>query len=197
MFKHDGGVRTIVVGGRPQYGPMQARSGVRGAQSYELDALTRDLANLIQYGPPEAVAQIQASFPSERNYYRVPAVSFNLRDQIRANESFPLQFAYEPADCRIFYTPETVSNFANLWLYVANVAWGNGTCVQGSKGVASSYGNGTGVAGSNGTSLNGSSPTGGSPPSPTASTPVVIGAASKVGGVGLAMFLAAGLAALI
>ena len=54
------------------------------------------------------------------------------------NESTTLQFLYEAADCRIFYTPSTFSNYTNLWTYAANATWWTPQlCVEGSTGRAS------------------------------------------------------------
>lgn len=67
----------------------------------------------------------------------VTFASVNLRDQVRIGETTPLQFAYEAADCRIFYTPQTVFNYTLLWKYAADAIWTNpGLCVANSTGFA-------------------------------------------------------------
>lgn len=49
----------------------------------------------------------------------------------------PLQFVYEAANCRIFYTPQTIFNYTNLWMYAADATWKKPElCVQGSTGYA-------------------------------------------------------------
>ena len=186
MFHQVASVKLIAVGGRPEYGPMQAIGGVRGAQEYGVFDLGADIARAVAGAP-----QMASLLPSNKTYLNVTGGSFNLRDQIRQNESFPLQFAYEPADCRIFFTPDTFNNYTNLWLYAANVMWGNGSCVQGSTGVSASYGNGTDA---NGTSPTGPSPTGGLSSSSTPSG-IATGSASKIGG--MTMALVAGVAVLL
>ena len=40
---HQAGVRTVVAGGRPEPGPMQAVGGSRGAQVYDALALDEDI----------------------------------------------------------------------------------------------------------------------------------------------------------
>lgn len=184
------GVKFIVAGGHPVYGKMQAVSGVRGALAYDLDALTDDFTNVENFFPeftPETII-------GARNYYNIKIASFNVMDIIRRNQTFPTEFAYEPADCRIFYTPETFNNYTNLWHYAANALWGNGTCVKGSA--PDHCGNGTTSV--NGTCGGNSTSPFGNPPTPTASgsAPIVTGAANKVTSMGLAMVLLAGLAAL-
>ena len=50
----------------------------------------------------------------------VTFASVNLHGQIRDNQNMPLQFVYEAADCRIFYTSQTWYNYATLWQYAAD-----------------------------------------------------------------------------
>lgn len=61
----------------------------------------------------------------------------NLRDQIRKDSDIPLQFSYEAADCRIYYTPSTVWNYTALWQHAADAIWSNPKlCIQGSTSYA-------------------------------------------------------------
>jgi hypothetical protein len=64
------------------------------------------------------------------------SAGINLRDQVRKGEDIPLQFLYEGADCRIFYTPKTVYNYTALWQYAADAIWNKDPkkCVTGSIG---------------------------------------------------------------
>lgn len=102
------GVRTVVVGGRPESGPMQAVGGSRGAVLYTADDLDVDIdwvngqmdlnnntANETRY------ADLRSLYERESGMDNVYA-SFNLRDQIRENDTVPLQFKYEAANCRIY-----------------------------------------------------------------------------------------------
>ena len=166
---------------------MQAIGSVRGSQAYTQESLNTDFARLRSQGLNDS------RLPDPRDYYKVKAAGFNLRDTVRGNDTFPLQFEYEPADCRIFYTPQTFNNYTNLWLYAANALWGNGTCVQESTGGGCD--NAT-TTSSNGTcATNGTS---GTPPSPTSSGySIITGAASKATSMGLTMFVIASLAALL
>lgn len=128
LMHHQAGVRTVVAGGRPENGPMQAVGGTRGAQSYTSVALDQDIA----------VAEILNSsvtdvLPDRHVGNYINFVGFNIKDAIRPGESFPLQFAYEAATCRIFYTQRTVYNYLNLWNYVVDAIWRNPSlCIDGS-----------------------------------------------------------------
>jgi hypothetical protein len=63
----------------------------------------------------------------------------NLRDQMRPSETDPLQFKYEAADCRIFYTLANVYNMTRLWHDAVTAAFDDRSlCVEGSTGYANS-----------------------------------------------------------
>jgi len=129
------GVRTVVAGGRPTAGPMQAASGTRGAASYDADSLdeTMDYAkSLDTYSKASSIATI----PEERDsgmFFSYLGV--NLRDQVREKETTPLQFEYEAADCRIYYTMKNLYNMTQLWHDVSAAAFVDSSlCIQGSTG---------------------------------------------------------------
>lgn len=128
------GVKTIVAGGRPQPGPMQAVGGNRGANIYGTDQLDDDM--LFARAVGDSINEnVNGTVPEIRD----PAIftqfgSVNLRDQVRKGETTPLQFKYEAADCRIYYTIANVYNFTRLWHDVAAAVADPSLCVQGSTG---------------------------------------------------------------
>jgi hypothetical protein len=138
MFHHEAEVRTVVAGGSPSYGPQQAPALSRGAQVMSSDVLDSN----IEF----AQEILQALGDPDSNFYPnrtealdvyVTFASINLRDQIRKDEDVPVQFVYEAADCRIFYTPQTWYNYTALWHYAADAMWMNpGLCVKNSTGYA-------------------------------------------------------------
>ncbi|KAG9233080.1 hypothetical protein BJ875DRAFT_442555 [Amylocarpus encephaloides] len=140
MMHHDAGVKTVVVGGRPSYGPMQAVGLTRGARSY---AVQLDLDSNIAFTQAKLRDQQdpRSTFLPNRttsNDVLIVAASINLRNQVRKNESTPLQFLYDAADCRIFNTPRTVFNYTTLWQYAADAIWTTPSlCVRGSTGYSS------------------------------------------------------------
>jgi hypothetical protein len=112
---------------------MQAPSGSRGASVYSLDALD----DYIEFAQ-ELNETANVTLPRRQQDVLITSADVNLRDQIRRNDTMPLQFAYEAADCRIFFTPKTVFNMQNLWQYAADAIWNDpNKCVQGSTGYAS------------------------------------------------------------
>jgi hypothetical protein len=122
LMHHEAHVRTVAVGGRPDYTPMQAPGGTRGAASYDIRQMDLDIYNalLINNATPP-------SLPDRRLDFFLYSASVNLRDQIRRDDpsNTPLQFRYEAADCRIFFTPKTWYNYTKLWNYAAEAAWHN------------------------------------------------------------------------
>lgn len=140
MMHHEAGVRVVVAGGRPVPGPMQGASGSRGARIYSTDELDSNIEfaqEIIEDDDSPANPYFLPNRTTELNF-QVTFASINLRDQVRPNETTPLQFAYEAADCRIFYTPSTFYNYSALWQYAADAIWTNPSlCVNGSTGFAS------------------------------------------------------------
>ena len=138
LMHHQGGARTVVAGGRPEIGPMQFASGSRGAQSYYNVDLDADIE----------VAEILNSsitpLPQDSSLidFYINYAQLNIKDSIREGEDFPLQFGYEAADCRIFYTTWTVYNFENLWNYVIDAFFRNPElCINGAANLTSPVAN--------------------------------------------------------
>ncbi|KAK0743567.1 hypothetical protein B0T18DRAFT_186378 [Schizothecium vesticola] len=131
------GVRTVVAGGRPEPGPMQAVGGSRGARqysAYRLDTAFAKAANVSAAARP-ALPEIPPGDTYRDTGMWTPFAGINLRDQVRDGDSegVPLQFRYEPADCRIYYTLRNIYNATQLWRDVAAAAWVDSSlCVAGS-----------------------------------------------------------------
>ena len=134
MMKHEGGARTVVAGGRPGVGPMQAVGGTRGAQLYSSFDIDTDISigkdfNSSLTNVPEHRDDID---------FILTFAGFNFKDSIRKGDDTPLQFKYEAADCRIYYTTWTIYNYINLWNYVIDALYRNPQlCVVGSAGATS------------------------------------------------------------
>lgn len=137
MMHWDAGVKNVVVGGRPSYGPMQTPSGSRGARFYDLGELDNDIANVVAINTLEGLpADPRIPDRGDQTIYVLDA-GVSLRAQVREGETVPLQMQFEAADCRIFYTPSTFNNFTNLWIYAADAWWTNqNLCVRDSIGYA-------------------------------------------------------------
>ncbi|KAF2468287.1 uncharacterized protein BDR25DRAFT_305255 [Lindgomyces ingoldianus] len=129
------GVRTIVAGGRPTTGPMQAVGGNRGARLYSANAIDADIS--FSRSIDEWVDDnVNGSLPDVRETGMfIKFAGINLRDQVRKDDKTPLQFKYEAADCRIYYTLSNLYNATRLWHDTATAAFIDPSlCVQDSTG---------------------------------------------------------------
>ena len=124
------GVRTVVAGGLPEDGPMQAAAGTRGAEEYGFGEIDDDidLASTFDEKASDGLPNIDEAI-------WVAQGSVNLRDQLRPGDDEPLQFKFMPATCRIYFTVDTYDNYPKLWNRAADAIWSNSSlCVPGSTG---------------------------------------------------------------
>ncbi|KAF9877894.1 peptidase s41 family protein [Colletotrichum karsti] len=137
MMTRELGVQAVAMGGRPLPAPMQAVGGTKGGPvialgPYQsvypvLGALARpppgdvDVTPFADDVPPLAGPPTSSWVVNSANVY--------LDDDL---EGAPVQFRYEAANCKLFYTWETVTDLRRLWEAVAGVKWRGGRCVEGS-----------------------------------------------------------------
>ena len=92
--------------------------GNRGAAIYSADRIDYDLSLLPAFEVDNAtlatVPQLTDAGYRDSGVFTA-ALGVNLRDQVRPNDMEPLQFKYEAADCRIFYSLANVFNYTRLW----------------------------------------------------------------------------------
>ncbi|KAF9880434.1 peptidase S41 family protein [Colletotrichum karsti] len=133
------GARTVVVGGAPSPGPMQAASGSRGVRSYSNIDLDVDFSWV---GDLDETAKARLPATRTDTGMYVIYAGLNLRDQLRADDlTMPLQFRYMAAECRLYFTLDNVYNMSALWHDVAHAAFQDSSlCVEGSTGYASRRG---------------------------------------------------------
>ncbi|KIV85917.1 hypothetical protein PV11_01568 [Exophiala sideris] len=141
------GVQFVVVGGRPQDGPMQAVGGIKGSQVFEYDGSFYAWVSLFE-SPENNLIHLASGTIWENFTYepqlRSSAGGVNGRNHFRFGDetNTPLQYVYEAADCRLWWTHEMLYDPTFLWARVATVAFQQriGTqfnspyCVQGSTG---------------------------------------------------------------
>lgn len=143
------GVRSIAFGGRPRYGPMQALGGVKGGQYWSLSLISRYISQAYELAinasiagspvlTPEQLARFKDIAPPDPKNF---SLRFNTLGHSGVNfrnayaeddDETPLQFRYEAADCRLFYTAENVVRPATTWVAAVDVMWNGGECVRGS-----------------------------------------------------------------
>jgi len=128
-LKNYAGVQFIAVGGRPQTGPMQAVGGVKGSQIFDLgvfetwlsfwesqDAILDQITGTIwENFTDDPILRLQSGGTlgvNGRNHFRVG-------DQTET----PLQYVYEAADCRIWWTHEMMYDATFVWKRAAIMAF--------------------------------------------------------------------------
>jgi hypothetical protein len=155
--KFQGGVQQIVVGGKPEKGAMQGVAGSKGSQVYTFSHVQQEASNAFdnlatnqeQLNNTDLGKTAWAHRPLMRSAYQssgLAASTINLRDNIRMNDTdeVPLEFIYEAADCRLFYTSDMIRDPTVLWKKTVDGHWGDAqkVCVEGSTGDKSSLSGG-------------------------------------------------------
>lgn len=139
---NQGGVRTVALGGRPQPGIIQAIGGVKGTNDNPFEIVAEYISEIWE----ASNSTLQESWMDTvlADYTLLPIYSsttmvLNVRNGYLPGEDTPLQFVYEPADCRILYTPQMIVDETAVWKTVADSVWGGGNgdaCVAGGFGAA-------------------------------------------------------------
>ncbi|KAL0936191.1 peptidase s41 family protein [Colletotrichum truncatum] len=138
------GIKTTVIGGRPQNGIMQSIAGVEGAQVFSFNDLTSDAKSILALAPKDKKEELQNSELGElaKGYAIKRATTPKSAGAVNGKNAFsmadartPLQFLWEPANCRIFFTHEMISKPDVAWKRVVDATWSNPTqfCVSGSQ----------------------------------------------------------------
>lgn len=157
-MREQGKVQTIAVGGRPALAPMQGVGGSKGVHLLGMDlvymaalqtieiSLALQGPKVTQYLNSTAIGRIanteqmflRTAYAPDKNL--VGGMN-GLNNQREGDASqTPLEFVYEAADCRLFYTLDTLYDPVNLWKAAADVRWGQGKCVDHSTGHSTAIG---------------------------------------------------------
>ncbi|EKD20318.1 peptidase s41 family protein [Drepanopeziza brunnea f. sp. 'multigermtubi' MB_m1] len=132
FMRSSAGVKSVVMGGRPQPGPMQTVGGVKGSQSF----LWEDVLNYSQdalNNASEAQAAILrkiTSLPMNRS----SVAGLNIRDTIapsNIDDGLPAQFVRTEADCRLFFTQDMITDVTAIWKAAAGAAFNGGKDIVG------------------------------------------------------------------
>lgn len=156
FMKTQANVSQIVFGGRKQFGPMQGVGEVKGAQVYtyenlqeiiaeafETDATSAQKKHLMNTYDYETLINTTTKAINRASGTGAEKIAHvNIRNNIRLGDESvtPLQFIYEAADCRLFYTAPMISNTSLVWEAAYAAHWGGGKCVEGSTGHPTSKG---------------------------------------------------------
>lgn len=156
LMREQAKVQTITVGGRPLNQPMQGVGGSKGSQKLPMYGLQQFAEVTVKAAfllDGESIAKrinettaagriYKATQLTKRSYIDAnglyPQGSVNSLNNERMNDtsSTPLEFVYEAADCKLFYTIDTWSKPARMWKAAVDTKWSrfNAKCVPGSTG---------------------------------------------------------------
>ncbi|KAI1084786.1 peptidase S41 family protein [Whalleya microplaca] len=137
-------VKTTAVGGRPATGPMQAVAGVEGAQVFEMNEIQSAAAAALALAPQNQQAQLQKGelgllaegYAIQRGASATQAGAVNAKNSFAPFDSkTPLQFLYQSANCRFFYTAQMLDTPALVWQRAVDATWNDPAnfCVEGSR----------------------------------------------------------------
>lgn len=128
------GVKTIAMGGRSNKNPIQAIGGVKGVNNYGFAFIQNAAQTAVKYEPSLNSSILRQDYYNDLPFARASSAGVNNRDGLRRNDAsgIALQFIYEEADCRLYYTPEMTVDITAVWKTVADAQWNNsGICVSG------------------------------------------------------------------
>ncbi|OKL63579.1 hypothetical protein UA08_01260 [Talaromyces atroroseus] len=134
------GVRSIVFGGRPQSEPMQAIGGVRGGQYWDLETIdeisqvaSRLADNVLLTDYERLLVKTTLPRPLDSLPLALTSGGVNfLNAYSERDDMTPLQFVYEAADCRLFYTWDNLVSQESVWISAAEAMFNHRGCVVGS-----------------------------------------------------------------
>ncbi|KAK0624444.1 hypothetical protein B0T14DRAFT_196434 [Immersiella caudata] len=132
------GIRTVTVGGRPIYKPMQSIGGVRGGPLMNFGSFPKNNRTDVPPGldlVPATPGPLRLSVADTIASSWHQGVHINLANLVPLGEepdALPLQFRYRAANCKIFFTWEMARDITAIWRKVIDVAWKGGRCVEGS-----------------------------------------------------------------
>lgn len=133
FMRLQGGVKSIAFGGRPNTNPIQGIGGIKGAQILGFDSIYSIAQEAIELTEDkEKISRLNnlTSLPLARS----SSTGANVRDNItpdHVEDGLPAQFVFEEADCRLFYTLDTINDVRALWKNAAAAAWNGAECVAG------------------------------------------------------------------
>jgi hypothetical protein len=152
-LKNIAGVKAVTVGGRPENKPIQTITGSKGGevtplfywQMYAEVALNlSSVLSLSSYSDSDAAISAVANVPQILTRAGDGSSRLQSQDQIRKGDASatPLQYIYEAADCKIFYTADTYADPDAAWKQAWDAFQDDSKCVEGSTGHSSSISGG-------------------------------------------------------
>ncbi|EAT87568.1 hypothetical protein SNOG_05177 [Parastagonospora nodorum SN15] len=142
-LKNIAGVRAVTVGGLPENKPIQTVTGSKGGEVVPMFTFPQYASDLLNLSSEIGISSVKSDDATLSALANVPRIATRAgdsqsrvqsQDQIRKGDSSatPLQFIYEAADCKIFYTPKTYSDPDLAWKQAWDAFVNDTNCVPGS-----------------------------------------------------------------
>ncbi|KAL5120116.1 hypothetical protein ACEQ8H_001941 [Pleosporales sp. CAS-2024a] len=142
-LKNIAGVRAVTVGGRPENRPIQTITGTKGGEVVPMYTFSQYATDMLDLSAHLSLTSVRSDDATLRALANVPRIAvraadsqsrIQMQDQVRKGDvsATPLQFVYEAADCRIFYTPSSYSDPDLAWKQAWDAFVDDSKCVQGS-----------------------------------------------------------------
>jgi hypothetical protein len=152
-LKNIAGVKAVTVGGRPENKPIQTITGSKGGEVIPLITFPQYAGVLLNVSNSVGTQSVKSNDATLSALAKVPQLSVRAgdsssraqsQDQIRKGDktATPLQFIYEAADCRIFYTADSYSDPDLAWKQAWDAFSDDSKCVSGSTAHKSSISGG-------------------------------------------------------
>lgn len=145
LMIHQKNISTTVIGGRPRLGPMQPVAGSEGAGFMYMQNMSDTARLAFELASPELQREIKAKKDSdlvtlaEGYAVRRGSGTVNSKNNFSPHDpATPLQFLYQPANCRLFWTRQMISDPELVWKRTVDGTWTDpsGVCVEGSRVLA-------------------------------------------------------------
>ncbi|KAF9731800.1 hypothetical protein PMIN01_09729 [Paraphaeosphaeria minitans] len=135
LMTQQGHVRTIALGGRSNANRIQAVGGVKGANIYQWAFIQQYAAQAIYLNNTFQTSALK-EYNSGKALGRSYGNGINVRDAVRSDDDsgIALQFKYEEADCRLYFTPEMTVSVTAIWKAAADALWSDPSKCVGNVG---------------------------------------------------------------
>jgi hypothetical protein len=133
LLTKQAGVKTIAMGGRSNKNQIQAIGGVKGTNSWGYSYIQVAAQTAVRYDKSLNNSVLREHYDDDLPFLRSSSAGVNTRDGLRQNDTsgIALQFIYEEANCRLYYTPEMTVDITAIWKSASDAQWGNsGKCVS-------------------------------------------------------------------
>lgn len=108
---------------------------MKGVNNFAFSYIQQQVQYAVRFNKSLNDSMLRRDYYSDLPFIRGTSFGVNNRDGLRKNDTsgIALQFVYEEADCRLYYTPEMTVDVTAIWKAAADAQWGNSSkCVKGS-----------------------------------------------------------------